>query len=47
MLNVGDIMIASMQFKDSPEVKTRPAVFLFEELGNVVVAGITSNLKMK
>ncbi len=29
------------------EVKTRPAVVLFEELGNVVIAGITSNLKMK
>ena len=28
-------------------MKTRPAVVLFEELGNVVVAGITSNLKMK
>src|SRR4030042_800162 len=27
--------------------ETRPAVVLFEELGNVVIAGITSNLKMK
>ena len=28
-------------------MKTRPGVVLFEELGNVVIAGITSNLKMK
>jgi mRNA interferase MazF len=27
-------------------VKIRPVVVLFEELGNVVIAGITSNLKM-
>ena len=27
--------------------KTRPAVVLFEEFGNVVIAGVTSNLKMK
>ena len=25
----------------------RPAVVLFEEMGNIVVAGITSNLRMK
>ena len=36
-----------MQFTDSADVKIRPALVLFEELGNVVVAGITSNLKMK
>ena len=36
-----------MQFTDTTEIKTRPAVVLFEELGNVVIAGITSNLKMK
>ncbi len=28
-------------------MKIRPAMVLFEELGNVVVAGVTSNLKMK
>ena len=43
----GDVILASVQFTDTNEVKTRPAVVLFEELGNVVVAGITSNLKMK
>jgi len=47
VLRAGDVVIASVQFTDSAEVKTRPAVVLFEELGNVVIAGITSNLKMK
>ena len=43
----GDVILASVQFTDTDEVKTRPAVVLFEELGNIVIAGITSNLKMK
>ncbi len=47
MLNSGDVVLASIQFGDSPEIKARPAVILFEELGNIVVAGITSNLDMK
>ncbi len=47
MLKAGDVIVASVQFTDTAEVKTRPAVVLFEELGNVVIAGITSNLKMK
>jgi mRNA interferase MazF len=47
MLKAGDVIVASVQFTDTAEVKTRPAVILFEELGNVVIAGITSNLKMK
>ena len=37
----------ALQFTDTYEVKNRPAVVLFEELGNVVIAGITSNLKMQ
>jgi len=36
-----------VQFTDSFEIKKRPAVVLFEELTNVVVAGITSNKNMK
>ena len=28
-------------------MKIRPAVVLFEELGNVVIAGVTCNLRMK
>lgn len=47
MLKPGDVILASVQFTDSDEVKVRPAVVLFEELGNLVVAGVTSNLKMK
>lgn len=43
----GDVVIARVQFVDSREIKLRPAVVLFEESGNVVVAGITSNLRMK
>ena len=47
MLNVGDVVIANVQFVDSPEIKARPAVVLFREFGNMVVAGVTSNLNMK
>lgn len=43
----GDIVLAFIQFTDTFEVKKRPALVLFEEQGNVVVAGITSNLEMK
>lgn len=43
----GDIVIASIQFTDSNEIKIRPAVVLFEELGNIVIAGVTSNTKMR
>lgn len=37
----GDVILATVQFTDTDEVKIRPAVVLFEELGNVVVAGVT------
>ena len=47
MLKAGDVIVASVQFTDTAEIKIRPAVVLYEELGNVVIAGITSNLKMK
>jgi mRNA interferase MazF len=47
MFRPGDVIVATVQFTDSAEVKNRPAVVLFEEMGNVVIAGITSNLKMK
>jgi len=43
----GDVIIAQMQFTDTFEIKKRPALVLFEEFDNVVVAGITSNLEMK
>ena len=43
----GEVILASIQFTDTFEIKKRPALVLFEEQGNVVVAGITSNLKMQ
>jgi mRNA interferase MazF len=47
MLDSGTVVLAKVQFTDTFEVKKRPAVILFEEFGNVVVAGITSNTQMK
>ena len=47
MRNFGDVILASIQFTDTFEIKKRPSLVLFEEQGNVVVAGITSNLEMK
>ena len=47
MLKSGDIVLAQVQFTDTFEIKKRPALVLFEEYDNVVVAGITSNVKMK
>ena len=43
----GDVVIVHVQFADSREIKLRPALVLFEELGDIVVAGITSNLKCR
>ncbi|MBS3092289.1 type II toxin-antitoxin system PemK/MazF family toxin [Candidatus Pacearchaeota archaeon] len=45
--NFGDILLAEVQYTDTFEIKTRPVLVLFEDFGNVVVAGITSNPKMK
>jgi len=47
MSRAGDVVVARVQFTDTFEIKKRPALVLFEEFDNVVVAGITSNLKMK
>ena len=47
MLESGDVVLAKVQFADDFEVKTRPALILFEDYGNIVVSGITSNSKMK
>ena len=47
MPNSGDVIIAQIQFTDTFEIKKRPALLLFEEFDNVVVAGITSNLEME
>jgi mRNA interferase MazF len=47
MHKLGEVILAEVQFMDTFETKTRPALVLFEEYGNVVVAGITSNIHMK
>ncbi|MBT4870356.1 MAG: hypothetical protein HON47_02190 [Candidatus Diapherotrites archaeon] len=46
-MNCGEVVLANVQFPDLIGIKKRPAVVLFEDLGNIVVAGITSNTKMK
>jgi len=47
MLESGSVVLAKVQFTDTFEIKKRPALVLFEEYDNVVVAGITSNTEMK
>lgn len=47
MLKPGDVVLANIQFTDTFEIKKRPALVLFEEFNNIVVAGITSNLEMQ
>lgn len=42
----GDVIVTQVQFTDTFEIKKRPALVLFEEYDNVVVAGITSNTDM-
>ncbi len=46
MHRFGEIILANVQFTDTFEIKKRPALVLFEEQGNIISAGITSNLKM-
>ncbi|MFH1289891.1 MAG: type II toxin-antitoxin system PemK/MazF family toxin, partial [Nanoarchaeota archaeon] len=46
MHRFGEVILSQVQYADTFEVKKRPALVLFEEKGNVVVLGITSNLKM-
>jgi len=43
----GDVILTKAQFVDSYEIKNRPAVILFEEFGNIVVAALTSNPEME
>lgn len=43
----GTVVLTKIQFTDTFEIKTRPAVVLFEEFDNIVVAGITSNQNMQ
>ncbi|MGM5485228.1 MAG: type II toxin-antitoxin system PemK/MazF family toxin [Nanobdellota archaeon] len=43
----GDVVLAKVQFTDTFEIKKRPALVIFEEFGNIIVAGITSNTEME
>jgi mRNA interferase MazF len=47
MYSSGQVVLANIQFPNYSGIKKRPAIILFSEMGNIVVAGITSNLKMK
>lgn len=47
MRKFGDVVITYIPFVDSSEIKVRPALVLYEELGNIVVAGVTSNTTMQ
>jgi mRNA interferase MazF len=47
MHKAGEVIITRMQFVDTGESKVRPALVLFEELGNIIIAGITTNMQMK
>jgi len=47
MHKFGEIVLSEVQFVDTFETKLRPSLVLFEEFGNVVVMGITSNLEME
>ena len=42
----GDVVLVPVQFTDTDEVKKRPGLVLFEEHDNIIIAGITSNVKM-
>ncbi|MFH1316033.1 MAG: type II toxin-antitoxin system PemK/MazF family toxin [Candidatus Woesearchaeota archaeon] len=47
MLRSGDVVLARVHFTDTFEIKTRPCLVLYEEFDNIVIAGITSNLRME
>ena len=43
----GDVILVEVPFTNYSQVKLRPSFVLFEELGNIVIAGITSNPSMQ
>ena len=43
----GDVIITRVKFTEGEGSKIRPALVLFEEMGNLVIAGITTNTRMK
>jgi len=42
----GDVILTRVKFTDSDDSKIRPSLMLFEELENIVIAGITTNTRM-
>ena len=47
MHRFGEVILSQVQYTDTFEIKRRPALVLFEEKGNIIVLGITSNIKME
>ena len=43
---LGDVILTRVKFADLEVSKIRPALILFEEFSNVVIAGITTNTRM-
>ena len=46
MHKFGEVILSKVQYTDTFEIKKRLALVLFEDKGNIVVLGITSNLNM-
>jgi mRNA interferase MazF len=42
----GDVVLVNLRFADGDEHKRRPALVLYREYANIIVAGITSNTRM-
>jgi hypothetical protein len=47
MHSFGEVILIQMQFTDTYEIKLRPAVVLYHDAENIVVAGITTNPQAK
>ncbi len=47
MHKFGEVILCEVQYTDTFEIKKRPALVLFEDKGNIIVLGITSNLNME
>lgn len=47
MHRFGEVILSRVNYTDNFQFKKRPSLVLFEEKGNIVVLGITSNLSME
>jgi len=47
MYKFGTVILAQVQYMETSETKIRPALILYHEEDNIVVAGITSNTNRK